>query len=140
MDEVIRILREARERLTDPQNWMKGDYWPGYRQDPFYKSAQRMREVTCYCSLGAVHVAAGEIPGHAEQGAPDQLAIGFLHEALRMQREDGTVVGGGYELVADFNDSSETTHEEVLELFDVAIAIAVARQGQQQDQQQQPTA
>lgn len=98
-DGVLQRLIEARQLLSDPARWAKGDYCVG----------------DAFCALGAVGMRRWElrdgmwIRHHSDVAQATGL---FLHNLL----------GHGMAPLPTFNDDPTTTHADVLALFDRAIA------------------
>lgn len=101
------ILKQAKQLIINPQNWMQGDWCNDDR--------------TCFCGLGAIAKTV------SEDGEFDILMIGtnaddYLRLAalkLDPHHDESTTF-------APYNDSH--THEEVLHAFDVAIQLAEAEE------------
>jgi len=85
-------LIAARALIDTPERWIKGESRIG----------------DCFCALGAIGVVSG--PG-AEPGLWNGC-----HEALAHAVPNGDLY------VARFNDDPDTTHADILALFDRAIA------------------
>jgi len=98
---TVGVLRAAREKITDPNKWTR-EYSArnadGVGVDPLDPEAVR------WCALGAMRVV-----------NPNGCIVGSPYEALTRALNPGSADG-----IADFND--HRTHEEVLALFDKAIA------------------
>ena len=111
MIDKLTVLRRGRELISNPESWVQGVYCVndmGYDVE-----ADR---ATRFCSVGALwRVQAEHLkdPGTA-------LALNKARQALDAQVpesfQDRSVIA--------FNDRTETTHEEVLALWDRAIAVA----------------
>lgn len=96
------LLRAARERIATPERWTKG---------AFRRRAVFSDEVDCECVNGALLGAAGV-------GAFSLIRSGAslcLSLAARAR---------GFESASKFNDDRTTTHADVLELLDEAVALA----------------
>jgi hypothetical protein len=93
--QVLQVLVGARKRIEDPSRWTKG----------------RFRQVkdghACYCALGAVR--ASRAPHYLKAEAMGRLEKVLSHRV-------------GHWNIVNFNDREATTHEQVLEVFDQAIA------------------
>lgn len=104
--EAVRILRHAKALISDKEHWIKDEFATNAEGEvvPMYDNS------ACnFCSVGANRKAAGS--GRAEISRP-YLAMATAIMTL-----------GAHSHIARFNDFS--THEEVMELFDVAIAWAI---------------
>lgn len=98
------VLRKAREVLSKKGSWIQGTYATtkhGRKVDPTDPKAVR------FCALGAVHRVAST---RTKSAALD-----------RLERTVGSLGWGMY--TAAYNDQIGRTQEEVLDLFDLAIAI-----------------
>jgi hypothetical protein len=103
-------LQKARERLTPPSAWIKGEFARDSQRRPVHSASA---EATCWCSVGALNAALGEVSG----GNPNRELSGDVvarHLLRSVTRRP----------IAQFNDSPYTTHEDVLAAFDEAIAMA----------------
>ncbi len=103
------ILQAARDLLTDPRRWTKGA--AARFEDGNTCSAQHP-QAHSFCSRGAlirVQPAGGYEAYHG--------AYRFLEKCVRPEVE-------GAEPVTAWNDYYQTTHAEVLAVFDKAIALA----------------
>lgn len=97
------VLRKALALITDPSRWIKGDYAQtrdGARAEVGTRKAYK------FCARGAVTQAGDTASAH-----------NAITRAARLL-SDGFNLSAG---VIGFNDTR--THEDVLSLFDVAIAI-----------------
>lgn len=98
------ILEKARALITDPKHWTRGKF----ARDTCGSSVSvDSSTATCFCTVGAVYrVSASVTVGH--------------HEALDLLANELDQLGRPSRSIPTFNDSS--THEQVLALFDRAIA------------------
>lgn len=102
MSDRIEILKKARDLISDPMRWTRGDY-------------EEHNDVgeACYCSLGALaHVQ--DIPPADDIPCAEELAMAI---------SDGRETAGFW--VARYND--ENSHADVLKMFDSAIANLLAQ-------------
>lgn len=95
---AAKVLRAARELLARPSGWIKGRM----------KGYNGVRSTMAYCSLGALRAAAGDY----EFGPKARDAYYFLTEVV------------GNQGIIEFNDSSKTRKQDVLDAFDRAIQYA----------------
>jgi hypothetical protein len=96
------LLIDARKLLTDPKNWTQQ---VAARNAQGHETQAKSVTAVCWCSLGALT--------HCRPDVEDRAYIyNVAYETLLQATPNG--------MVASFNDNS--THEEVLELFDRAIA------------------
>jgi hypothetical protein len=92
-------LRKAKALISDPVNWNNdGDYFKD--GDP---------DTGCMCVYGAIHVALD--PSH-HIGETEKL-FDDLFKSLHLP----------YKLI-DYNDHPDTTHDDIMALFDRAIELA----------------
>ena len=99
------VLTKARELIEKPEIWTKGEY---ARDESGNSCRPTGPFARCFCALGAVK-AAGNYKGDNNPAAEK------LTESLERDR---------FRWVCLFNDSKDTTHADVLALFDKAIATA----------------
>lgn len=101
-DEVLDTLVKAREWLSDPAHWHKGSH--GVRGlDGKYAAT---------CAWGAL----GLVLGQAQMKVPMHIQE-YLHSQ---------VPGRRFASVMQFNDHPDTTHADILGVFDRAIAARKA--------------
>lgn len=104
------ILSRAKGIISDPRDWNKGDY---ATYDPESES-------TRYCALGAVGAAMGLDPNINPDA--DLIVFGppgkYLRLSVPVSRQSEAPA------VIDYNDREATTHDDIMSLFDKAIALA----------------
>lgn len=99
-DPVLDLLTRARARIEKPEAWTKGAI---ARTSDDERTLARDPQATCWCALGAIAAErGGEVHHPAWQAVQQQLPAG--------------------ESIGSFNDHPDTTHADVLALFDRAIA------------------
>ncbi len=104
--DIKSTLQAARDLITDPKAWIKGDYARSEQGLTLYSPSHP--DAACFCAIGALARASGMSAGQVEQSdlaAALNLAMGRIPQAS----------------VANLNDSS--THEEILAIFDRAIEV-----------------
>lgn len=101
------VLQGARELLADEAKWTKGVM--ARREDGVQVSAEDPR-ATCFCAFGAISKVAPQAP----------YATAF-DIRCRADKALYAVLPEGFSSVEDFNDADETTHADVLALFDRAV-------------------
>jgi len=106
MKNALTMLREARAYLTNPLHWTKR----ALGRDVEGKPANDWSDVVSCCAIGALDMVER---GAAITSGAYQALVGALPPGCRE--------------VSLFNDRPETTHDDVLELFDRAIASAEKR-------------
>lgn len=99
---TLEVLRKARELISDPARWTQGEI---ARDTDGVTVHADHRLAVCWCAIGAVKHAAQHMGVHDVYKVFDAL--------------DQTAPGG---LVVQFNDDPATTHDDVLAMFDRAIA------------------
>ena len=104
---VISNLSKAKNFISKEEHWGKNIFFEA--------------DVPCdwqACALGALYFMGVKIPEDSEEheNQPDELS--YLNEAL------SALYHYKYESVIEFNDAEETTHAQVMQLFDVAIIHA----------------
>ena len=102
--ETIEILRSARALIDAPEKWTK---WTEARDAAGLGVPCYDKNAVCFCAVGAV-------VRHPTNGKTF-FALRLLREALPT---------GGY--IDEYNDHPETTHADILALFDRAIAAEEA--------------
>ncbi len=90
-------LKAAKALIENPEHWMQEDYF----------DTGIMDTATCFCALGAVRKVSGEVTDWTPEAR-------YLRDAV-FSIDHGVSVDL-------FND--ESTHEEVMKMFDKAILIA----------------
>lgn len=106
---TVELLKAARAKIEKPENWTQGAFAKNAEGHNTFLGHDDYVNVTCWCAWGAVEEAAGSGVRYS----------GDAMQALHCALPEGT------EWVPDFNDSH--THEEVLALFDRAIASEEAK-------------
>lgn len=102
---IAEILTQAKSLIDTPDKWIKGKF---AAQGPYgYELPFDDDAATCFCALGAATRAMGETDAYND-------ATMALYYALP----------AGYSMVSIFNDDEDTTHADVMALFDRAIAKA----------------
>ena len=86
-------LIAAKALIADPAKWTKGKYIDGEG---------------CMCAAGAVRQVTGEKFGEAESCLDRVVCEAFYEEF-------------GFDIIEDFNDDPETTHADIMVLFQRAI-------------------
>jgi hypothetical protein len=94
------VLQKSRERIQDPEHWIKGKTKDGDK----------------YCMIGAVaHFS-------HENGIPSSVENESLYYLYKgVERATNTFM---FPNVAKFNDNPNTKHEQVLKAYDCAIELA----------------
>lgn len=107
MTTTIEVLRQARSLIDTPGKWCQGSYGEG--PDPFDYSQR--------CAFGAFCDARTELglDGTARDTALD---YSLASKDAWDYRHTGSYV--------TFNDHPDTTHQDIMDLFDKAIKIAEA--------------
>ena len=106
MSDVVRVLTEARDLISDPKRWTQGAYARDAHGRQTYWGDPA---AVCWCASGAISKATKLTPA---QSAMNRDLVDQAQAEL-----DSAIDHYG---VFTFNDSR--THKEVLEMFDRAIA------------------
>lgn len=114
LERAIENLERAKERISTPDRWHQGDYYP----DAGYLLGQPDDEVPC-CALGAVWWA------RSLRGATEAPRCLWLWQEVELL--DQAVRFYGHTQVHKFNDDPSTRHEQVMDVFDRAIRIGRER-------------
>lgn len=120
VDQSITLLNliKAKNLIVDPEKWLQGDHIIGDR---------------C-CASGAIHLCVGEfevplewqgIEYAAKFDAP-RGAIPEEYWYLRSALHHVDPHGLGY--IGAYNDAQARTHQEIMDLFDLAISLCAADQ------------
>ena len=112
----IEVLKTARERIANPDNWLQGDLALTADDEGTYETSPYAAK---FCSLGAIYA---DGRGYGYKSAVTLAeAIETLHNTgLGYHRTRPT------EFVAGWNDKPKRKHSEVLAAFDLAIAMQEA--------------
>ena len=103
------LLREARKLLEDPSHWTKGAF---AKAAAGCAIASTSDNAVCWCAIGALR--------RFDRGG---YSAAYSNAVFVLQC---CVSGSGG--VAEFNDDPNTTHADVLAMFDRAIARAETKQ------------
>jgi hypothetical protein len=110
--EPAEILRAARERIKDPERWTQSGAFAcaadGRPMSPFADLA------VCWCVRGSLYRETWSV------SAAHEVEM-FLREAM-----GADFTSPDFEELAAFNDAPETTHADVLALYDRAIDLATS--------------
>lgn len=109
MRSLSQTLTEAKALISSTENWITRDY-ASDRQYGLSFSIQDP-DATCFCALGAATRATGQTDIFNE-------ATKALHAELPE----------GHTMVSLFNDDEDTTHADIMALFDRAIDKAQAQE------------
>lgn len=102
MTQVVKLLQDARNLISKPENWTQVDFAKKADGSGTYSHSD---DAVCWCSLGALN----KVDSLSENSQVRKLAKAFLKAAMG-------------EPVAVFNDYH--THAEVLAAWDKAIELA----------------
>lgn len=113
MNTVVERLKDAKELIKDEQHWTKGTS----ARNRSGKSCESLDESAhSFCMLGAVQRA------NSEATATSAAFVGMKAcAALKHSLPKGFK---GFTGTIEFNDSDDTTHKDVLDVFDTAIEYA----------------
>ncbi len=98
-EEVIDHLQKARKLVEDPRHWIKGRFKVKLNGD------------YGYCMLGAL----GEVSIDLKDTQVNAAAVYAISSAVQQKTRQETI--------SEFNDSGQTTHEQMLQVFDLAIEM-----------------
>lgn len=110
MNIILRDLRNLRERLADPENWHKGDFFADFPKADLIDLEEDGLPDCPACLYGAIAYVRGvpntgsNVASALEYVLPDQY----------------------YGDLVNFNDHPDTTHADVLALIDKAISNEIA--------------
>lgn len=104
----LEMLHQAKQKISKPENWCKGNSAVNAAGAPV---PVKYREACRWCSVGSV----GSIRASSD-GYWDAVAI--LDRATSYQTD------GFYRDIIDLNDHPDTTHDDVVEVFDRAMLLA----------------
>ena len=108
MNEVTKVLIEARKIISEPEHWTQGVFArDALGNDTDWDSP----EAVCWCTAGAIRKAAGAFHYHQEQSIEYHILV------LHATKELVSVIGDYG--VSRFNDHHN--HAQVVEVFNKAI-------------------
>lgn len=125
---VVQVLREAKYAIAI-KGWTQGYY---ARNADGRDVIGHSEGATCFCALGGIQYATkvrGEAPGFFSTSDLELRAKEYLGKALF--KRQGPVYGAwhdnaqGMGFIPTYNDHPDRTVEEILSLFDEAIALAL---------------
>lgn len=97
-------LKAAKALIDTPEKWTKGAFARDRDGDDVYETDGDT--AVCWCAVGAINKAFG------------------CHAGLTVVQALYAALPADFQLVASFNDHPDTTHADVMALFDRAIAEA----------------
>lgn len=103
---TVEILTSARQNLSEEKNWTREVY---ARDKDGYSVGELEATAVCFCSLGAIRKA---VPDNNYKGYNN--ARDALYETIKAEHKPFLTVHA-------FNDHIDTTHADVLALFDTTI-------------------
>jgi len=110
-----KILRDAKAKIQNPENWTKGLYAKDSHGHPV---PPQNPAAVCWCALGAIKAI-------TDNGRVEDSTADFLYRAFDMNRKSFS----GAACPVDVNDRLH--HQKVLELYDLAIKIAEEESNQE---------
>ena len=118
MQTVLDCLEQSRSLIDTPDKWLQG---------AFSNNEVQPRLATCFCTYGAVTVTYrkmyGEGCGLMEMGEIENKACDYLTASVPKSFSTGCV-GVGFGHIIRYNDDPETTHSDIMAMFDGAITLA----------------
>lgn len=117
MSQLLDDLRDARAKITDPEKWIK-EAW--FKTTDGMLTADASKDICCMCAVGAVACVTGYNPEDddtIEDEREEQAFNALIYAAVELFPARACIYAG----IAEFNDRSDTTHKEILAVFDRAI-------------------
>ena len=109
------FLVDAKRHIDSPEKWTQGFFAADNRgQEVSYASMH----ATCFCSLGALRLSAYRHKDTWGDLNLNTISREYLRSAVEVCHQ------GFSSIISDFNDCH--THEEVMEVWDLAIKLALA--------------
>lgn len=125
IEEQLKTLIAARKLIENPNQWIKGAI---ARTARGYETEAESGTATCFCAIGAVRRARHDLTGTPFGSYP---TVKRLRDAVQLPNPHTENAGEPDVLntmpVADYNDRPQTTHADVLALYDRAIAAVRAQ-------------
>ena len=120
---LIPILKDAKALISDESHWIK-EYYAGILDPDSGKVDTNIPhdsiEADCFCTAGAIlRAIQNEATGASTL---DRIKDQQAKAELFMHVEENNPSTPIYSSVAAYNDSETTTHADIMELFDKAIA------------------
>ena len=102
------ILEKARERISNPQNWCKKETAKKKVNDGFVACGIKDPGACQWCATGALDAV---------------IPFKFIFANLEPRRAAWKALDNStpIQCIVHFNDNRETTHKEIIEIFDRAI-------------------
>jgi len=100
-EQIINTFKEARNFISDPERWTKGTSARSINGVPIHPLNHN---ATCWCSFGAI-----------EKVVSDSNRR-LVHDICWLTKYTGVSY-------IEYNDLPETTHEDIMKMFDGAIAL-----------------
>lgn len=115
---ISQILISAKVVIEKPENWTRGWFARDAENNPVHSAE---RNAVCFCSLGAVRkVMFGPESTEPCRDKTYNLIVNLMDDVVRDTFNECNV--------PTFNDN--TTHEEVLKMFDKAIEVAKEKENE----------
>lgn len=116
------ILKEAKKVISDPNRWTKEAYAKtatGHRTDPNSPRAH------CYCISGAVRkvIGLGTLPSYLQDTRNDQY-----YRVMKILDIAAASTAFKTANVIAFNDLERTSHEDMMQVIDLAIELATMKE------------
>lgn len=111
-------LREARDRIADPKNWIQGNF---ARSSNGHAAPVGMGIADKWCSVGAILETRNKVEVNDWDKLPEVKAL-----TAEITRPPDVPSGGVWDVTA-WNDYAYRTHDEVMQAFDLAIKRADER-------------
>lgn len=115
--QLVSVLLDARQLIADPKYWVKG------------VAREDLACGTCFCAVGALDAAAIGLVRGPDGSVPRTSSVSVWAPAFskaqrlagELKRRLRAMTPRCYHNIPEFNDAADTTHADVLALFDRAI-------------------
>jgi hypothetical protein len=118
--EARTLLTLAKERISDEAHWCRYEFALDFDANPVEAAAE---DACRWCALGAVMSFGGGYytGGHYNGDQVAALALSALNEAVPHVTAPDRMLS--LSSAAEFNDSDDTSHWQVMDLFDQALDL-----------------
>jgi len=121
------LLRKARKRIENKQNWCKG--YAAVDKDGLFITPTGSPAAVSWCAMGAIRRESSVHYGRMYLGRYRRYTKENV-AALKARKALVDVLPEKFVVLSRYNDHPETTHAEILELFDRAIEAEAANKGE----------
>ncbi len=123
MTQSHELLKKAKALLE--KSWIKG---AAARQQNGREVSSASPKACSFCMLGAIDGAGEKLHAWTYERAACRTALEVAFKTLHPEFVPNS--NSNFTSLAQFNDAPETTKEQVLEVYDVAIRLATPHSGQ----------